>query len=743
MASRRMPACLLLPLLFIPVLGRPADVNITTVHVVSSCHLDIGFKALSASVINEYFTRHIPLAIQIAGELRNDTLLPKGYRLKFMAQSWYIWLYFNCPPNLGITCPSEQEQGALRDAISRGDVTYHAFPHNAELSTGSPLIITEGLRLTHALDETFKVPPKTTLSQRDVPGMPRSVIPILRAQGVTAVSVGVNGASMYPNVPSIFTWVDPISGTNVTAMWHPKGYGGYDRASAVTVPGSKHALVTVWNGDNAGPMYKDEYVKVFKQIESEFPGAQAVGSTFDDFITAVTPQLNNLPVIENEIADSWIHGCASDPRKLSGIRALMRAWDNFSAPTSDPVYDNATMFLNTGIEHTWGLDVKTWLKDNTDWNNAAFHKADGSPLHSGFRELEASWDEQRKWAIGIPLQILKSAQHPLYESARRAWDATQAPEPNPDNEGFSMLDDPADTIQCGSVRVAFSAQTGGLSYLEMNGTIWVSPDSPSSGKPLSLTYQTYNLTDFQQFWDNYTWAHPPPSWFEKDFGKPNDTAAHTVGGGHLRHVWTRNHGCEVLTQVDMKDPAAHRDYGAPDRIWIRISIDNVTPSLQIAVHAIEKTATRHAEAMFLSFQFDSPAGSPMQYQLDKLGEWVTFNGSRTIVDGGSKHLHAVGWGVRALSGSVSSGSVSNNTIHTRGSEALGIRVMDSGIVNVGKPNGFPTPGNQTADVIGFGVSAMLWNNVWGTNYPQWIPYNRTDTAEANLLFRFQIAPTRA
>ena len=35
--------------------------------------------------------------------------------------------------------------------------------------------------LTHGLDAQFGLPPKTTLSQRDVPGMTRGVVPILRS----------------------------------------------------------------------------------------------------------------------------------------------------------------------------------------------------------------------------------------------------------------------------------------------------------------------------------------------------------------------------------------------------------------------------------------------------------------------------------------------------------------------------------------------------------------------------------
>ena len=52
------------------------------------------------------------------------------------------------------------------------------------------------------------VPRKTVLSQRDVVGVPRSVIPILRSSGVTSISIGSNGRCMAPNVPPVFKWKD-------------------------------------------------------------------------------------------------------------------------------------------------------------------------------------------------------------------------------------------------------------------------------------------------------------------------------------------------------------------------------------------------------------------------------------------------------------------------------------------------------------------------------------------------------
>jgi hypothetical protein len=44
------------------------------------------------------------------------------------------------------------------------------------------------------------------------------------------------------------------------------------------------------------------------------PSAQIMSSTFDAFVESVSniPD-SNLPIIDEEIGDSWIHGVASDP----------------------------------------------------------------------------------------------------------------------------------------------------------------------------------------------------------------------------------------------------------------------------------------------------------------------------------------------------------------------------------------------------------------------------------------------
>ena len=62
------------------------------------------------------------------------------------------------------------------------------------------------LRIYLTLDDIFKLPHKTTLSQRDVPGMTRGVVPLLQKRGVNGITVGVNGGVCPAQVPMLFRW---------------------------------------------------------------------------------------------------------------------------------------------------------------------------------------------------------------------------------------------------------------------------------------------------------------------------------------------------------------------------------------------------------------------------------------------------------------------------------------------------------------------------------------------------------
>lgn len=53
---------------------------------------------------------------------------------------------------------------AFEAAVRAGDITWHAFPHNAQLEIMDPVLIQAGIQLTHDLDARFGLAPKRTLS---------------------------------------------------------------------------------------------------------------------------------------------------------------------------------------------------------------------------------------------------------------------------------------------------------------------------------------------------------------------------------------------------------------------------------------------------------------------------------------------------------------------------------------------------------------------------------------------------
>jgi len=51
-----------------------------------------------------------------------------------------------------------------------------------------------------------------------------------------------------------------------------------------------------------------------------------------------------------------------------------------------------------------------------------------------------------------------------------------------------------------------------------------------------------------------------------------------------------------------------------------------------------------------------------------------------------------------------------------GGGSLRVESLDAGLLCYGEPTAFPTP--FAAPDLALGASWNLWNNIWGTNYPQ-------------------------
>jgi hypothetical protein len=64
-------------------------------------------------------------------------------------QAYLISLYMDCPPGMGLHCPSAEKRAAVEAAIREGVITWHAFPHNAQVHVSLFLILGDLLQKHH------------------------------------------------------------------------------------------------------------------------------------------------------------------------------------------------------------------------------------------------------------------------------------------------------------------------------------------------------------------------------------------------------------------------------------------------------------------------------------------------------------------------------------------------------------------------------------------------------------------
>jgi len=134
-----------------------------------------------------------------------------------------------------LRCPNASQLAAVRQAIAAGAIVLQgAFPVSAEPEMYSGPVFSAGLELVTELARSMNVSRPRTLSQRDVPGLTRAVVPLLAKSGVHSISIGANGGSASPDLPGYtssreatlstpFVWKDTASGSSVVAHWHPGG----------------------------------------------------------------------------------------------------------------------------------------------------------------------------------------------------------------------------------------------------------------------------------------------------------------------------------------------------------------------------------------------------------------------------------------------------------------------------------------------------------------------------------------
>eukprot|EP01059_Diplonema_ambulator_P010363 TRINITY_DN20385_c0_g1_i1.p1 TRINITY_DN20385_c0_g1~~TRINITY_DN20385_c0_g1_i1.p1 ORF type:complete len:771 (+),score=233.56 TRINITY_DN20385_c0_g1_i1:113-2425(+) len=719
---------------------KTSGVPITKVHVIQSNHFDAGYTAQTSEVINEYFTKYFPTAASVGKALKAKD---GPAQLRWMTQSYLADLYLNCPEGLDLVCPSEAEKAAFKEAVQDGFITWHAFAHNAELAAMHPTMIGVGVKMTHDLDDALNVSRKAVLSQRDVPGLPRGSIRHLAAQGVRGLSIGGNGRVNPPNVPPAFLWKDLSAATGfpgypwvdqsssnqtILTLWHGYGYGEMDsngywapeievdpalgstkESCRLELPNFAEAAVYAWRDDNSGPPPDTNTVEtMFAQIQGWYPNATIVASDLDAYMAAIHEAgdkvLGALPVVTEDLSDTWIMGVQSDPWKTSMARAFERSYAQGGG--NDPeAYKAAKLAVKNG-EHTWGLHISAYGPwQDKGWTNEEFHRMldEKNPY---LENLSRSWVQQRDYGIRKPLSLLTPGS-------------------------------PIDTLM--SAEVERIAPWAGLNLSSLtpaasNSTLtlgWAQVTLRDSGAVADIVdkaagrtvkgvfgefvYQTLNDDVFAAWRADYLLAG---SGGASEYGKPGVTpaisknATYTAAGAK----WYTDSLTTLVAVVEM-DASLVSNYGAPVAVWVKYDFAQVG-KVGLGVQFVNKTATRLPEASYVRF---APTLQQGEYWLmDKLGSWTS---PLDVLDGSSKGLHATTTGVAF-------GTPSQSTY---------IASLDSSLLRWG-PGLYPfcAPMRGSIDPSQ-GAAYILHDNSWNTNYPYWYPFSDApDGTTATLKWDFEV-----
>ena len=641
------------------------------VHLIFKTHLDIGFTDFSARVCQHYHDHFIPMAIATAEHFwREDPETPKFI---WTTGAWLIY------EQLEQGTPESRRK--LENAIRKGIISWHALPFTTHTELLSPELFKAGLSYSRLLDLRFGQ--KTTgAKMTDVPGHTRGLVPLMAQAGIRFLHIGVNPASTPPDVPPIFRWRAP-DGAEIVVVYQN------DYGSTFFPDGANEGIGFAHTNDNAGPQSIAQSVEAHRLISLQNPGANIAASTLTDFGNVLWTMRSNFPIVTAEIGDSWIHGVGSAPQKVSRYLGLRRLYGTWARTGLTPKRQEMGRRLCMVAEHTWGADIKTFLREETAWDRSEFEHARRS--NPRFALTEHSWLEQEA-LIDVAISGLEPNDQ---ADAKRAAAPIVAQASDLDVSKCRLLD-------VGRGQLEFDTNTGGLQGIRFpNALRLFCGDGPMT----KLSYESYDAGDYQNYLNSYLTQEV--YWSLQDQGKPGLENAKTASSAVFQAEWL---GAAVDTDghavVKYRfEGCATDDLGAPRGLEMRCRFTS-DDRLEITVLFFNKPANRMPEASFLTF---APAVDPSSWRFSKLGDDID---PRDVVQNGNRQLHAV----------------ESVSCRDQNGRRVGVTPLDSVLVG---PAGAPFLPFFKGDIsMEKGVHFCLHNNKWGTNFPMW--------CEGNLVFRFEL-----
>lgn len=662
------------------------------VIVVSKTHLDLGFTDYAENIRQKYIDKFIPEAIDLAEKVNKD------------GKKYFVWTTGSWILKEALAVP--EKKAKLEKAIREGNIAPHAMPFTTHTELLDEDSLDFGLSI---VDELDKLRGRKTVAAKmtDVPGHTKGLVPFLAKHGIKLLHIGVNGASALVDVPPCFLWKN---GDSEVVVIYSGAYGGAFESDLI-----EEILYFDHTLDNHGAPSPEKVLAHFDEIQNQYPGYEITAGTIDDFADVIWEKRSELPVFEGEMGDSWIHGSATDPYKSASLRTLINLKNQWLADGSlnreSDEYKNFTDALLCIAEHTCGMDSKTYFSDYGHYLKKDFIKArkknkvqfrhlfsdlpqtlfplvslfDGRRKRGYYTVIEHSWTEQRayitKALYALSEEHRETAQKAIYELIPKS---------------MKLISDKGEkTLSSGKWSLKLN-EYGGIGSLICDGKEIIRENNEPA-----VTYRSFCNADYDYWLNHYSRDLDETAvWALGDFARPNlKTFEGKYPSGRFPYKAKAIEKSENEITVNLVcDKKLCDELGAPRLIQITYTIEE--NQLSIDVSWFGKDANRLTEAIYFNLFPNTD-----KVLLKKLGtlvspDEVTYNGSR--------NLHAV------------------QSVVFDGYE---IENLHSPLVSFGKGKILEFD-NKLEDIRKDGISFVLYNNVWGTNFPLWY--------EQNARFEFKI-----
>ena len=663
---------------------------IKKIILVFKSHFDIGFTDLSKNVIRDYGGKTLRQVIETCrstedmGPLRYVWTMP-AWPLRYIAD--------HCEPEL---------KPELDRLIRNGQIVWHALPFTSHTDCCAPEEYAETLQYARELSERYQKPYPIAGKMTDVPGHGLMLPELLSRSGIRFLHLGCNQFATPPDVPLLFFWQSPQGG-RVLTMYSKGGYG-----TSLLPP--KDWPFPVWmalmhTNDNCGPQTAGILTGLVEKARRAYPGAEIVCGTMDEFCRDLEQcDLSSVPVVTDDLADTWIHGIGSYPRELSELRrnrvrarALHRAYaarllDGGDAiPEWEPLWNRYYEQTALFEEHTWGADVKTWLGPDRVYEKEDFLKArDTEP----YRFMESSWEEQR--------DRMKDASETLDRISRLLPrnSGTEKPllEIRYTTAGNRV------TAETERFRMCFNTVSGMIESVEDLELGTVILKSRNGHGVFSYQYDRAGITDVTEFLRKYGYRFT--DWGILDYGRSNYPE------------------CEHLSFTPVFD-----GYEALPR------------AVRFMFHT-EESSGLFGDCRSLTLTVSFPEDGTIEARLDLKDKQASpfIEAGSFIIPLAEESRFLLGRPCAAVDPETQIRHCANHAFFSLENEATasGVKVavtvfpQDTPLMSIGGPGLYtyePDFPKDRAPELWFD----LFNNMWGTNFPQWI--------EGDFTYRFTVSPS--